>query len=249
MTLVDPDSRWWRSNRARSLLAHAMAMLGVLLAFVGNATLFGQLGTQVDLLRGAGETGETASAVVGVVGVVSMFVAIPLVVGGLLVHSFLVDGDGDLPLLLRWALPLYFIASGLGMLTAALITALGPSPRSAASGTAVNYALAVVFTVGGLIAIIAIEIHRARRQSTATASLRTQRQGVRARAVVTRAKSYTLNYQPVTRVTVSFTDRDGRIRYARDTVPGTIAVGRPLTVRYSPADLGRRGGVVIVSGL
>ncbi|MGY5765405.1 hypothetical protein ACXET9_09395 [Brachybacterium sp. DNPG3] len=243
MSLVDPDSRWWRSNLVRSMLAQTMAIIGVALAYLGNATMLGQWQSLGIGDLGLGHLGETIVRAVGILGLVGLFVSIPLVVGGTLLHGFLVDGDGPQPVLLRWSLPGYFIASGLGQLTGAILTALSPSAYG--GGQVTMYIMAVVFCVGGVVAIIVMERVRARSAATAHASARTKKQGVTARGTVTRAKSYTRNEVAVTRVTVRFTDGDGQTRYHRETLLGNLSVGRPVTVRYSPVDLGRRGAVII----
>jgi hypothetical protein len=128
-----------------------------------------------------------------------------------------------------------FLATGLGALVGALVT--GDAPDDYA-----EFALYAIVTGGVIIVamqIVAMVVAR-RRRIRARA-----RVGIAITGVVTRAHSYVMNYQAVTRVTVRFTDRDGRVRWAGQTVSGNVDVGRTLTIRYSAQDLGRRGGVII----
>lgn len=223
MSLVDPDTRWWRTNRTRSITAHLLATLGVVAGFVGS---WGMLGMGTD----------GASQVPQGVALACIFAGIPLLVGGGLLQAFGVDGSTGGPRNMAWSLPLYFIASGAGSI-------LGIYQ----AGMAWNAGFVVfpLFIAGGIIAIVVIELVRRRSRTAAQLRDRVGRSGVTTSGTVTRARPYSVNYRSVTRVTVRFTDIAGQTRWARQSVPGEVSKGANLKVRYSPNELDRKAGVVV----
>lgn len=224
MSLTNPDTRWWRTNTTRRTIAYLCIVLGILGAFVGSWRVLG--------LEAALEN-PTPDAV----GLIGIFASIPLIVGGGLLYGFGVD-DASQSRLVLWSLPLYFIATGSGLL-------LGSTQSSSPVGTL--RVMSTVFLVGGIVAIVVIEIVRRRSRAAAQVRARVDQRGVTTRGVVTRAMSYTLNYQPVTRVTVRFADQNGQTRWTKQRLHGNVAEGTQVTVRYSPEDLGRKGAVLVAA--
>jgi len=222
MSMTDPDARWWNTNRTRRRAAYVLVALGIVAAFLGGAGMSG---------LGSTESFWMPEAVI----IVCLFAAIPLLVGGTLLQAFGVDDKQQNARVLSWGLPLYFVAMGAGSL-------IGVSRLPYGLGGA--EVVFVLFIVGGAGAIAGIEIWRRRSLRTARVQRRAK-SGVNAMGTVTRAKSYSVNYQAVTRVTVRFTDTDGRPRWTKQTVAGNIRKGARVQVQYSPADLGRRGAVVV----
>lgn len=223
MSLIDPDTRWWRKNSSLKAAAHLSAALGLAAGFVGSWGI-----------PGAG-TAHAASAPQGLV-LACAVASIPLIVGGGLLHGFCVDGDSGDSLMVRWSLPLYFVASGTGFLLGIRRTGEDWTPGST---------VFPVFVVGGVAAIGVIELVRHRSREAARVRERVELGGVSTSGVVTRARPYSLNHRPVTRVTVRFTDTAGLTRWVDRTLPGEVTRGAPVKVRYSPNDLGRKGGVVV----
>ncbi|MDV3130352.1 hypothetical protein M1247_35985 [Mycobacterium sp. 21AC1] len=223
MSLIDPDTRWWRANRTRGVAAHVLMTLGIVGGFVGS---WGMVGVGTD----------NAIWVPQGVAIACIFVAIPLLVGGGLLHAFGVDDDTGSSRVVAWALPLYFVATGTGSI-------LGVYQ----SGMAWNLGFVVfpVFVAGGIIAIVVIELVRRRSRAAAQLRDRVERSGVTTRGTVTRARSYSVNYANVTRVTVRFTDASGQTRWTRQRIPGKVTKGSQLRVRYSPDDLHQKAAVVV----
>lgn len=105
MTLIDPDTRWWRTNRTRSLLAYLCIGLGLVAGFLGPLAIF-----NTDLDDSSWTPKWLAAGYITV--------AIPLIIAGTLIYGFGVDGDAK-PRPVTWALPLYFIVTGAGCLIGA----------------------------------------------------------------------------------------------------------------------------------
>ncbi|WP_132827670.1 DUF3592 domain-containing protein [Mycobacteroides abscessus] len=165
--------------------------------------------------------------------------AIPLLAGGSLLHAFGVDGDTRSSRFVVWSLPLYFVANGAGSILGEYQSGMSWNP---------GFAVFPMFVAGGIIAIVVIELVRRHSRASATLRSRVERGGVTARGTVTRARTYSVNYATVTRVTVQFTDTTGQTRWTRQRIPGQVTKGTRLKVRYSPDDLDRKDAVV-VSGL
>jgi len=156
-----------------------------------------------------------------------------LLAGGFL-YFLSEDGESEFkPRVVFFPLACMFIAQGLGYVAHGLLhdRSLEPIPIS--------------FVVLGAVGLIAGEVIIRHLERNRMLRERVIRSGVRTQGEVTRARGYFLNDSPVTRVTVAFVDSAGQKRWASQTVGGTARVGQVLTVRYLPADLGRRAGVVI----
>jgi len=223
VSLVDPDTRWWRTNQTRILGTNLLMVLGLGTCFVGS---WGMLGLGAD---GAVWVPEG-------VALACIIASLPVLIGGALLRAFLVDGDAGESRMVRWALPLYFIANGTGAL-------LGEDQTQVQWNAGIM--VSPLFIAGGIVAILVIELVRRHSRAAAQVRDRVERSGVTTSGTVTRAKSYSLNYHLVTRVTVRFTDRNGQERWAGQTVAGEATTGDVLKVRYSPADLGRKAAVVV----
>lgn len=223
MSLINPDSRWWRTNRTRGFAAYLLIVAGLAACFVGSWGMLG-IGT------------PHATWVPQGVSVVCLMAPIPLILAGAFMYAFGVDDSASTPRLIGWALPLYFIVNGIGSI-------LGV--RQAGIAWSAGLLVFPLFIVGGVVAIGVMELVRRRSRAAARLRARVARDGVTARGVVTRAKSYSVNYSPVTRVTVRFTDTTGQTRWARQTIAGNVTEGATVTVRYSPEDLGRRAAVTV----
>ena len=223
MSTTDPDARWWNSNRTRRTLAYALAAMGIIAAFVGGAGM---------PALGVAEPLWVPEAAV----IACLVAAIPLLVGSALLHAFGVDDTAQPTRFFSWALPLYFVAMGAGSLIGAAQLPYG------LSGGEVVF---VLFIIGGILAIVIIELWRHRSQRTARVERRATHGGLKVMGTVTRAKSYSVDYQAVTRVTVRFTDNEGNQRWTKQRMYGNIRKGARVQVQYSPADLGRRGAVVV----
>jgi len=220
MSLTDPTTRWWNRDSTRRAAAYVCWIVGIGLAFYSSWTLWGTAGT-------------LASSTPTWVTVACAMLPIPLLIAGAFLYQFSIDSDQSSGRALTFPLALYFIAIGLGGLF------------GQADGNVALVVMNTLFIAGGAIAIVVAEF--ATRRSTSNAQLRdrVERSGVTTRGRVTRARSYSLNYQNVTRVTVEFTDTDGQKRWASQTVGGEVRTGTLLNVRYSPSDLGRKAAVVI----
>lgn len=223
MSLVDPDTRWWRKSRTRSIAAHVLTTLGIVGGFVGS---WGMPGMGAD----------DGTWVPQGVALACVFVGIPLLVGGGLLHAFGVDDDTQKSRFVLWSLPLYFIASGTGAI-------LGVYQADMAWNE--GFVVFPVFVAGGIAAIVVIELVRRRSQVATHLRTRVERSGVTTCGTVTRARTYSVNYDTVTRVTVRFTDIAGQTRWTRQAVSGEVTKGSQLKVRYSPDDLDRKAAVVV----
>ena len=222
MTLIDPDTRWWRTNRTRSLLAYLCIGLGLVAGFLGPLAIF-----NTDLDDSSWTPKWLAAGYITV--------AIPLIIAGTLIYGFGVDGDAK-PRPVTWALPLYFIVTGAGCL-------IGAHWSGLAFGSA--QVVFILFIAAGVVCAGAIEARRYRNREARGLRERVERDGVTVNGVVTRAKSYVRGEVPVTRVTVRFTDTDGKSRWVRQTVTGIFEEGARLTVCYLPRDLGHNAGVIV----
>ena len=223
MSLIDPDTRWWRRSGTGRTIAYLCIALGVCCAFVGSWGMFGLAGQRVVLV-------PVGIALVGVTA------AIPLLVGGTLIYAFLVGESTSRSRVVSWSIPSYFIATGAGGVLGAYESGTGFNAGSVAF---------VVLIVGGTVAIVVVETLRRRSRAASIVRKRAEQHGVATRGTVTRAQNYLVNYQLVTRVTVRFTDADGKTRWARQTIPGNITTGSQVNLRYSPDDLGSKAAVIV----
>ncbi|WP_143132811.1 hypothetical protein [Brucella cytisi] len=223
-SLIDPDTRWWRKNRTRRIAAYLCIALGIVAGFVGSWGMFGM---------GMDDDAVWVPQGVALAGIIT---SIPLIVGGSLIYGFGVDEEGPTSRMVIWSLPVYFIANGTGSILGAY---------QAFGGLDVGHAIFVIFIVGGIVAVLLIEVLRRRSHLASRLRERVERSGVTTSGIVTRAKSYSLNYRPVTRVTVRFTDTNGQPRWASQTVSGNISKGSQLKVRYLPGELSRKAAVTV----
>jgi hypothetical protein len=106
-------------------------------------------------------------------------------------------------------------------------------------------AVGIIFILCGAIAIAATELIVRKVDSDEQLHNRVERLGVSTNGRVTRVRSYSLNHQAVTHVTVKFTDSTGQTRWASTTVEGTVGKGAMLRVKYSSPDLGRNAAVIV----
>lgn len=210
MSLTDPDRHWWRTNATRRAVAHVCVALGVIAGFIGPYGIFSTMD---------GDTGGVSQPV----ALVCTIAAIPLLVGGSLLRAFGVDGGASASRITTWSIPLYFTATGLGAVFGV---------RSTGAPMNAHHAVFVVFAIGGVIAIIVMEVLRLRSRSAAAMRDRIERHGVTARGIVTRSTSYSRNHR-------------GRPRWTRATIPGSHANGAAVTVRYSPTDRGNAAAVIV----
>lgn len=220
MSLINPESRWWNRDATRKGTAYVLWTAAITLA------LFGTWGLT------AGEE----SPVPVWLGILGAFLPIPLIVGGSFLISFgTVDGFDSRTFV--WVLALYFIATGAG----ALIGEAMSSRPTIVHGD-VTFA---VFIVGGVLAILVYEWLRLRSRRATALREAVQRIGVDTSGTVTRARHYWLNHRSVTKVTVQFTDSDGRKRWSSTSVEGTVNQGQSVRVRYSQEHLRRSGAVIV----
>jgi len=115
MSLIDPDTLWWRRNGTRRAVAYLCIALGIVAGFIGA-------------WQGMSMGTERASWIPPGVALVCLFAGIPLLVGGSLIYAFGVDGDGEQLRAVLWLLPLYFIAIGAGSILDAYQTLGGSMP-------------------------------------------------------------------------------------------------------------------------
>lgn len=218
MSLVDPQSRWWNRDSTRRVMACVCVVLAIVIAAVSMGNLL------------AGE----ASPLPGWVSF-GAILSLPLLLGGTFLIAFGTPDEVDSRLIV-WPLGGLFIALGGGAVVGAWF-----SPR----GLEWWHLEFVAFAAGGAIAIIvSIALRRCAKRNDALRK-RVERSGVTTTGVVTRARSYSLDYQSVTKVTVRFTDADGNTRWASDTIAGEASAGQRMRVQYAPDQIGRRAGVIL----
>lgn len=126
-----------------------------------------------------------------------------------------------------------FVAQGAGQIAHAVVHGHGVAT------------MGIIFAAVGVLALIVVEVVSRRLEGNRAVAQDVLRGGITTRGTVTRARGYYLNEARVTRVTVEFTDHDGRKRWASQTVGGAVRVGERLSVQYLPEELHRRAGVVI----
>lgn len=224
MSLTDPSTRWW--NRAA----------------VRRATAWGcwTVSTVAALLSGwliALETGEAAAGDVPDAALPLLSVAALLF---LLLGEFaylLADRSEDFDVrIVLTPLAVYFVALGGGQIVGEVAHGGSPPP------------LGTVFVLTGAVAIVVVEWLARVRARRARLRYAVARSGVATTGRVVRARGYFVNNSRVTRVTVEFTDAEGRSRWASQSVGGTARVGDRVRVRYSPEHLGKGAGVVVTRG-
>ncbi|WP_181276358.1 hypothetical protein [Brevibacterium oceani] len=219
MSLVDPGTLWWNKYGIRRAGAWACWVLAVVAAFVGSWITWVGDATPLPLPMWVELTGS--------------IIPLPL----LLLGEFLWiigTGRGDFDIrAIFMPIAAYFAALGLGGV-------LGRYQSS--EQIEVTYA---VFALGGLLALVIIEILVRRHRSAEALRTWVERNGTVTTGRVTRARTYSSNYRPMTRVTVKFVDSEARERWASQSVPGEFSTNSRLQVRYSQADLGRRAAVLI----
>lgn len=217
MSLIDPTTRWWNRDSTRRVAAYTCWIVGTGLALYSSWTLWGTV------------DGSAPTWLI----IACAMLPIPLLIAGAFLYQFSIESDEPSGRALTFPLAAYFIAIGLGGL-------LGNQERQTTL-----IVMNTIFVAGGVIAIIGAEFATRRIASNAQLRKRVEHNGVTARGRVTRARSYSLNYQNVTRVTVEFTDTEGRKRWASQTVGGEVRTGALLEIRYSPSDLDRKAAVII----
>ncbi len=217
MSLIDPSTRWWNRNGTRRAAAAVCWVVAI------GGTLIGTWAVWI---------GETAP-VPQPVALAVLIAAIPLLVAGSFLYKFgSVASDQDARFVLL-PLALYFVALGIGG---------GIGQWQATDETPW---MSIVFVIGGVGLIVGSMVAGPILRRNAELRARVERQGIKAQGVVTRATEYSRDHHPVTRVTVTFTDRDGAARWASDTLAGSVPLGARVSVRYSPSDLHRKAGVLI----
>ena len=223
MSLIDPSTRWWNRPRVRRNLAWTCWVVLMPAAFAAGWVF----GMEFDI-------GYQATFELGGIIAILLVLLVLLLLAGAFLDILSKDSEADFNFR-AISLPLagMFLFQGLGHL------AYNASHGLALDSTAVGFA--VVGALGGLGAEIIIR----KLQGNEALRQKVRRSGIVTQGTVTGARGYSENYTSVTRVTVSFIDHEQRKRWVSQTVGGTVRVGKKMTVRYSPADLGRRGGVVI----
>lgn len=221
MSLIDPGTRWWNRDVFRQAGAYGCWTVAILLTLAGMCSLMA----------------EGVSSLPMWFGLLANVLPIPMLIGGVFLIVFGNEDREDFDSRII-VLPLagYFIANGTGALIGASM-----SPQGVNAG----HAVFVVFAVGGAVVIAVAEVLRHRSRRSARMRAFATRTGVAATGVVTQARGYSVNHHPVTRVTVRFTDAQGRSRRASSSVRGTVGAGEEMRVRFSPDHLGRKGTAVL----
>lgn len=219
MSRVDPQSRWWNKDSTRKIAAYVCWIVAILFAFVGMWSMM---------------LGEGSPLPLGV-GLLGSFLPIPMLIGGTFLLAFGTEKELDTRFIV-WPLALYFVASGIGALVGSAM-----SPR----GFETANLWFLLFILGGIVTILIFETVRLRSSQKTDLQSRVRRSGATTSGVVTRARSYSVNYQPVTKVTVRFADTEGRTRWTSTTMPGNVSTGERMRVQYLQDDPGRRGAVVL----
>lgn len=219
MSLINPESRWWNRDSTRRCAAYLLWTTSIALALIGAWSM---------MLQDDSPLPEW-------IGILGAILPIPLLIGGSFLLSFgTVDGfDGRK---FVWVMALYFIAIGIGSLVG---DAMSEHPVGGSS------AVFIVFIVGGVVAVLASEGWRLRSRRIDALRATVHRSGTVTSGVVTRARHYSLNYRPVTRVTAQFSDGEGSTRWSTASVDGTVNKGESVRVQYSQKHLGRRGAVIL----
>ncbi|MGJ0203972.1 hypothetical protein [Leucobacter sp. gxy201] len=218
MSLIDPQSRWWNRDSTRRTLAYALIALSLVTAAV---SMFHVMAGEASLLP------EWC--------VFLTILPLPLLLGGAFLIAFGTPDDVDSRYVV-WPLGGLFIALGVGAVAGGAV-----SP----DGLEWWHLQFVVFAVGGVIAIIVSILLRRRSQRNDAVRKSAARSRIVATGVVTRARSYSINYQRVTKVTVKFTDREGNTRWSSDTIAGEITTGQRMRVQYAPDQLGNKAAVIL----
>lgn len=221
MSLVDPQSRWWNGDATRWRAAYVCWALAIVLTLVGMWSVM---------------AGEVSPLPVWFV-LVSSLLPVPLLIGGTFLIVFGTADRDDLDArIIVVPMAAYFVANGSGALVGGSM-----SPRGVHAG----HGAFVVFIIGGVTAIIVAEMLRRRALRNESLQGHVEREGIVTTGVVTRARRYSLNYHPVTRVTVKFTDTQDRDRWVSDTIDGPVTTGEALRVQYLPGHLGRKAAVAL----
>lgn len=223
MSLIDPSTHWWNTDRARRVAARLCWAVSMCACFV--------VGWGFIDAAGPADEGQP----LWLIPVLFPLALILLIVGAFL-HFAAEPGDRSEefnPRVIFLPLAGMFFFQGVGSIARAL-TGGGDVPT-----------LSAIFAGAGLVAAVLIEVISRWVETVRARRHRVERTGIRTKGTVTRARGYFLNHSQVTRVTVQFTDADGRDRWASQTVGGKVRVGARLAVQYAPAELGRRGGVIL----
>ncbi|MFC0672989.1 hypothetical protein [Brachybacterium hainanense] len=222
MSLIDPGTRWWNRDRVRRGAAVLCWALADVLAFAGT---WGGLAGQ-------------ASPLPLWFSLMGSFLPIPMIVGAMfLFTSGIAEPARADARIIVIPLSAYFIATGLGSLLGGWMSPQGLSGM---------HAVFVVFVLGGILAIVLAQVLRRRARRAQAVREHVERSGIVTTGVITRARGMSVNYQEVTRVIVRFTDAEGRSRWARARVAGTVQEGRRVRLKYAPEHLGSRAGVVLL---
>ncbi|MBM7367787.1 hypothetical protein [Gordonia hydrophobica] len=227
MTLINPESRWWNRDSARRAAGYVLCIISILFALVGAWTIVMQDASPLPLW----------------VSLVGNILPIPLLLAGTFLISFGTEEGFD-SRLTTWSIAMYFIAIGSGALVG---DAMASSPLGVEDVTTrvVTIATFYAFIGGGVVTIIVFEGVRIRSQRQAALRATVKRDGVVVSGVVTRARHYSVNYSPVTRVTVQFTDAEGQTRWTSTSINRTVNKGQSVKVTFSQQHLGRRGAVIL----
>lgn len=217
MSLVAPDTRWWNRSAIRRIGARVCWIVAVGGAFLGSWSLF------------AG--GDALMPFT--LGMVGVFAAIPLIVLGMFLFLLSTNDEAFEPRSIFTPLAAYFVANGAG-------GAIGQHQLDGKLPV-----LSIIFVLAGLAAIGLVEVFRRRSRSDQQLRSAVERDGAETTGHVTRARSYSIDYRQVTRVTVKFIDAAGRELWTSQSVPGVLTVGAQVRVRYSPSELGRRAAMAI----
>lgn len=217
MSLIDPSTRWW--NRGGIRIAAAVVCWAISI----GGTLVGSWSMWIG----------DAAVVPTSVPFVLFIASIPLLIAGSFLYRFGSAASDQDARFIFVPMALYFVALGIG-------GGIGQWQSSADVPW-----MSIVFVVGGAGLFVGSVISGPIVRRNAELRARVERQGVKAQGVVTRATEYSRNYRHVTRVTVTFTDRDGAARWSSVTLSGSVPVGSQVSVRYLPSELHRKAGVLV----
>lgn len=221
MSLIDPSTRWWNRNGSRRVTAGLCWVMAVALSAVSGWAITAEM-TPADVDTSPPWLIPVASTV-----------ALLLLLAGIFLWIASADSDVFDPRVIFMPVAATFTAQGLGEVVHALIKGARPQTVS------------IVFVAVGAVALVATQWVTGRLTANRTLQAKVERDGVVTTGRVTRTLRYFLDYTPVTRVTVEFTDTEGRKRWIGKTVAGRLHKGSPVTVRYLPNELGRKAAAVV----
>lgn len=227
MSLINPSSRWWNRPRPRKTAAWTCVAVGALLIFV--ASWFFSL----ELAGVASGSGSGAGAPAQV-GISAGLLGFGLIMGGVFVRAFGPGSDDMGAREIGHPIALVFVAMGAGSVSSSLYAGFRPDVVS------------IVFLIGGLIAVVVIEVFVRRVSGRRRLEAEVLRRGISVESVVTSVWNYNENYVAVTRVTMRFVDNEGRPRWHKATMTGKVREGERIGVRYLPGAVNKRGGVMVM---